>query len=339
MALSLMILFVAKNLMRAQNILCVDRDGSTGNPENFTDVWQFYQPVFDELGYDYDYYEVVDLEEDGPGWETMMNYSMVFWFTGEVWSGSGTMTINDDASLQQYLLAFDGKLLLSAQDYLWDRYQDCGVIPQNELPYYALGVTEVAQDVWQIEPPEAHDSANIVGSTGSYAEGLAFTVLDIFTEEVDDGLYIDQIIDHQGEDLMDVILPDPEGVSAIQFDAGTHKAIFSTVSLASIVDPEDRKEFIFRSIGWLHGTTGVAALKMEQTDVIIHPNPASEYIQIGCRYEMDEVWIMNSTGQVVDHFNVGHDRTKINTSDYSTGVYFVKVKTDNGTQTSRIIVE
>ena len=251
------------------------------------------------------------------------------------------MTLNDDASLQQYLLGFNGTLLLSAQDYLWDRYQDFGVIPQNEFPYYALGINEVGQDVWWIEPlePGAHDSANIVGSAGSYAEGLAFTVLDIFTEETDDGLYIDQILDHQGEDLMDIILPDPEGVPAIQFDAGTHKAIFSTVSLASIVDPAVRTDFIFRSIGWLHGTTGVTALKMDQTDIVVYPNPATTSVQIGCKYNMEEMWITNSTGQVVDHFDIGHNKTEINTSLYTTGIYFVKVKTDNGVITSKIIVE
>jgi hypothetical protein len=339
LALSLMLLFVATNFMSAQNILCVDRDGSFGSPDALTDDWQFLQPALDELGYDYDYFEVEDLALDGPDEATMAEYSMVFWFTGEAWSDGGTMTVNDEFSLLLYLQLDGGTLLLSAQDYLWDRYQDYGIFTTGMFPYDVLGITEVVQDVWQIEPPEFPDSANIVGSAGSFAEGMAFTVMDIYTEETDDGLYIDQIIDHQGEDLLEVIFPDPEGVAAYQFDAGTYKVIFSTMSYAAIVDPEDRMELIFRSIGWLHGTTGVSALKMDQTDIVVYPNPATTSVQIGCKSNMRELWIMNSTGQAVDHFTVDNRKIKINTSSYNPGIYFVEVKTDNGTITSKLIVK
>lgn len=335
LALSLMLLFVATNFLSAQQILCVDRDGSFEAVGVFTDDWQFLQPALDELGYDYDYFEVEDLTQDGPDAATMSDYSMVFWFTGEAWQNSGTMTINDEFNLMLYLQLDGGTLLLSSQDYLYDRYQSYGIFTTGMFPYDVLGITEVVQDVWNIEP----DTGNIVGSTGSFAEGMAFTVSDIYTEETDDGLYIDDIIQHQGEDLLEVIFPEPFGIGAYQYDAGTYKVIFSTVSYAAVVDPEHRKELIFRSIGWLHGTTGVTALKMEQTEILVYPNPATTSVQIGCKYIMEEMWIMNSTGQVVDYFDIGHNKIKINTSSYSTGIYFVKVKTDNGITTSRIIVE
>jgi hypothetical protein len=54
---------------------------------------------------------------------------------------------------------------------------------------------------------------------------------------------------------------------------------------------------------------------------------------------MDEVWIMNSTGQIVDHFVIGDNRIKIYTTSYSKGIYCAKVKTQNGIKTSKIIVE
>jgi hypothetical protein len=54
---------------------------------------------------------------------------------------------------------------------------------------------------------------------------------------------------------------------------------------------------------------------------------------------MDEMWIMNSTGQMVDHFMIGGNRIKINTASYSKGIYCVKVKTENGIKTSKLIVE
>ena len=339
MALLIVLFFAATNFINAQSILCVDRDGSFEAPDALTDDWQFLQPALDELGYDYDYFEVEDLTLDGPDEATMAEYSMVFWFTGEAWSGGGTMTVNDEFNLLLYLQLDGGTLLLSAQDYLWDRYPDFGTFTTGMFPYDVLGITEVVQDVWQIEPPEFPDSANIVGSAGSFAEGMAFTVIDIYTEETDDGLYIDNIIEHQGEDLLGIIFPDPEGIAAYQFDAGAYKVIFSTMSYAAIVDLEDRTELLFRSIGWLHGTTGVSTLKMDQTDIVVYPNPATTSVQIGCKYIMEEMWIMNSTGQVVDHFDIGHNKVKINISSYDTGIYFVEVKTDNGVITSKLVVE
>jgi len=290
----------------------------------------------DALGYDYDYYEVEDLTQDGPDLETMTEYSMIFWFTGEAWTGGETMTVNDESNLTQYLLGYNGTLLLSAQDYLWDRYQSYGVFGSSDFPYFALGLTEVLQDVWNIDTP---DTANCVGSMGSYAEGLSFAIQDIYTEETDDGLFIDQIIEHQGEDLIEILTPEPTGVSAYQFDGGTHKVIFSTASLAGITNLFDRTEFIFRSIGWLHGTTGFNDIKLEQTELLVHPNPASAFVQIGCEDTMEEIWIMNNSGQLVDHFNIGANEIKINTSTYGAGMYFAKVKTENGNTFSKFVVE
>jgi len=335
LALSIMLLFVATNFMNAQQILCVDRDGSFEAPGVYTDDWQFLQPALDELGYEYDYHEVQDLTQDGPDEETMSEYPIVFWFTGEAWTNSETMTLNDEFNILFYLLMNNGTLLLSSQDYLFDRYPEYGTFVEGMFPYDALGCVEVVQDVWNIEP----DTGNIVGVAGSCAEGMAFTVSDIYTEETDDGLYIDDFVQHKGEDLLEIIFPEPVGIGAYQYDAETFKIIFSTVSYAAIVDLENRKEILSRSINWLLGTSGVTALKMEQTEMLVYPNPATTSVQIGSKYNMEKMWIMSSTGQVVDHLNIDNNKIKINTSSYKPGIYFVKVKTDNGITTSRLIVE
>ncbi len=335
LVLSLMLLFIATNFMNAQEILCVDRDGSYEAPGVYTDDWQFLQPALDELGYEYEYFEVQDLAQDGPDEEFMSEYPIVFWFTGEGWSGSETMTTTDEFNILLYLQLDNGTLLLSSQDYLFDRYPDYGTFTEGMYPYDAFGCIEVVQDVWNIEP----DTGNIVGSAGSCAEGMAFTVLDIYTEETDDGLYIDNFVQHKGEDLLEIIFPDPVGIGAYQYDAGIYKIIFSTVSYAAIVDLEARKEILYRSINWLLGTSGVTAIQMEQTEMLVYPNPATTFVQIGCKHNMEEMWIMNSTGQVVDYLNIDNKKIKINTSTYLSGIYFVKVRTDNGITTSNLIVK
>jgi len=335
LALFLMLCFVATNFVTAQHILCVDRDGSFENPDIFTDDWQFLQPALDELANGYDYFEVQDLTLDGPDEATMANYPIVLWFTGEAWSGGVTMTDNDEFNLMLYLMLHNGSLLLSAQDYLYDRYPDAGTFSSGSFPHDILGLNEVAQDVWNIEP----DTGNIIGSVGSAAEGMAFTVKDIYTEETDDGLYIDEIISHQGEDLLEVVFPEPEGIGAYQYDDGSFRVIFSTISFAAVYDLEDRTELLNNSINWLLGVTKVAKITMEQTEMVVFPNPAAASVQIGCKDKINEMWIINSTGQVVDHFIVGDSKTKVNTSSYPAGLYLVKVKTENGIATEQLVVQ
>nr|NQU90048.1 T9SS type A sorting domain-containing protein [Bacteroidota bacterium] len=339
LALSLMLLLVATNYMSAQQILYVDRDGSFQSPDIYTDDWQFIQPALDEMWYEYEYYEVEDLALDGPDEAYMSDYPIVFWFTGEAWQNSETMTQNDEFNLLLYLQLDNGTLLLSSQDYLYDRYGSYGIFSSGEFPYDILGLNEVVQDVWNIELPNP-DTANILGVEGSCTEGMAFTVFDIYTEEVtDDGLYIDDFILHQGDDLLEIIFPDPNGIGAYQYDAGNYKLIFTTVSIAAIVDLDDRIDILNRSIAWLLGTTNTNAIKMEQTDMVVYPNPATTSVQIGCKHTMEEMWITNSTGQEVDHFNIDNNKFKINTAAYNPGIYFVKVKTENGFTLDRLIVE
>jgi len=113
--LSIIFLMMTANFGIAQQIICVDRDGSFQYPDDFTDDWQYLQPVLDALGYTYDYVEVTDLANDGPDGATMAPYNIAFWFTGEVWSDGETLTDNDEYEILLYLTLYGGNLLLSAQ--------------------------------------------------------------------------------------------------------------------------------------------------------------------------------------------------------------------------------
>ena len=115
--------------------------------------------------------------------------------------------------------------------------------------------------------------------------------------------------------------------------------IFSTISYAAVLGLDDTKDLFDRSIAWLLGTTGMAAITMEQTEMLVYPNPATTSVRIGCKDKMQELWIINTTGQIVDHINVDDYQTKLNIANYNTGIYFVKTKTDKGISTSRLIVD
>jgi hypothetical protein len=334
-ALFLMLFFVSFSFTSAQEILCVDRDGSFEAPDVFTDAWQYYQPVLDDLGYDYDYFEVEDLTQNGPDEATMSDYSVVFWFTGETWTDSQTMTSDDEFNLMLYLVMDGGRLLLSSQDYLYDRYLNYTSFSAGDFPYDVLGCVEVAQDLWHIEP----DTGNVVGAEGSFAEGMAFTVLDIYTEETDDGLYIDEFTEHLGADLLDMVYPEPFGCAAYMFDPGTHRSIFSTVSYAAIIDYDIRKDLMQRSFAWLLDATNIKERNTDKNVMLVYPNPATTLVRVGSKYEMEEMWIRSSNGQVVDHFpDMDGHKINVNTSGYQAGSYIIELMTEEGISTSTVIV-
>jgi len=321
----------------SQSILCVDRDGSFEAVDVYTDDWQFLQPAMDALGYPYTYFEVQDLTQNGPDLTTMNQYDIIFWFTGEAWTDSETMTNDDEFNLLLYLTLNNGKLLLSAQDYLYDRYSSAGTFDPGSFPYDALGCTEVVQDVWNIEP----DTGNVVGVAGSLAEGMHITVFDIYTElNADDGLYIDDFVQHQGQDMLEVVFPEPTGIGAYQFEGANFRTIFTTVSLAAIVDPMDLEEILDRSFAWLLGTTGINANNINSSgDMLIYPNPVKDITRVGCSQVMNEIWVINTTGQVVQHFTVGDYKTTLNVSGLNTGIYLIRAQTADGMVTSRMIVD
>ena len=333
--LSIIFLMMTANFSIAQQILCVDRDGSTENPGVFADDWEYLQPALDALGYTYDYVEVLELANDGPDAATMNSYNIAFWFTGEVWSDGETLTDNDEYEILLYLTLYGGNLLLSSQDFLWDKYNGITTFTPGSFPNDGLGLLEVEQDVWEIK----EDTGNIVGVDASCLAGFPFTIIDIYTEDDKDGLFIDGILETLGDNMMEMIYPEPLGFPATQWDAGTFKTIFSTVSLASIRDLDAREEVLDKSISWLLGTTGTTLVTMEQSDMLVYPNPATTSVRIGCKDIIEEIWVMNSIGQVVDHRNSDDYTVRINTSAYTSGIYFIRAITDKGTSTSRLIIE
>lgn len=333
--LAIPFLMMAANVGIAQQIIVVDRDGSTQYPDIFTDDWQYLQPAMDALGYTYDYVEVTDLANDGPDGATMSAYNVAFWFIGEVWSNGETLTDNDEYEILLYLTLYGGNLLLSSQDFLYDKYPDAGTLYPGEFPHDGLGLSEVVQDVWNIEP----DTGNIMGVDGSCIAGVPFTVFDIYTELDDDGLYIDDIVLTQGDHMMEVVYPDPIGYGATQWNSGTFRTIFSTISYAAILDSNDRKEVLEKSIAWLLGITGTTLVKMEQSDILVYPNPATTSVRVGCKDNIEELWVINNTGQIIDHINGDDHTVRINTSAYPAGIYFIRAVTAKGTSTSRLIVE
>ncbi|MCF8228189.1 MAG: T9SS type A sorting domain-containing protein [Bacteroidales bacterium] len=241
--ISFILVFILTGI--GQNILVVDRDGSAWTAD-FTDCWPYYEAALDANAYNYTYYEVMDGADDGPDLTTMMDHDVIIWYTGEVWSDDQTMTANDEANLRDYL-DDGGTLFFSGQDYLYDKFPAAGTLGPGDFPYDYLGVVEVAQDNWGVFSPDMGtiDGANVIG-------GYTFDVQDIFTSGRE-GLYIDEILDHDGDDAFIVTMPTPEGVGGIQFEWDAFKTVFTTVSFAAITDPDMQTQVLAEIVDWLAG--------------------------------------------------------------------------------------
>jgi hypothetical protein len=242
------------------DILLVDADGSAYYPDTvFTDVQAYFTDALTACGYTYDIWEKLSFPEDGPDHTVMELYDAVVWFTGEAWTGSQTLTANDETELGLYLDG-GGNLFLSAMDYFYDRYSSAGAFSPGQFPYDYLGVTSVNQDICNIIDP---DVGHADGYAGSVAEGLAYDLWDPYTvtkvaqqgknKGADDGLYIDELT-IAGDAVFDA---DSMGVHMVDIGAcqyeGTKgfKTVFTTVDFAGLVEGTNtRAELMCAIMDW-----------------------------------------------------------------------------------------
>jgi hypothetical protein len=326
----------AGSQIHAQTILCIDRDGSAYS-ENYTDTWPMIQQALDANGFTYDYIDIFSYDTViGQDVLDASLYDIVIWFTGETWQDGQTMRDEEEFNLILYQ-AFGGKLFLNAQDYLWDRYGSYGVFSDTEFPYSQLGIVEVEQDVINI--PDS-DTARFVGSAGSLADGLEIPVQDIFTSDTDEGLWIDKIVEHNGQDLYACLYPVVEdGPYALQYETEAFRTVFSTVEIAAVTDTALRAVLMGRIIDWLmYGTTGVDDVKhVDQSKLVMRPNPVIDYVNLGTFNPMEEVEIFNNQGQLVYQSDVNSKSIKVDLSHLTAGLYIVKAKTQQGIITEKLI--
>jgi hypothetical protein len=328
--------------LNAQTVLCVDRDWAGDTSSTYTDTWPMIKRALDAAGYTYEHWDVTDANPDSPDAAYMGDFDVVIWLTGEAWTGHETMGEGDEFELTLYMTLGGGKLFMNAQDWLYDVYPNAGTFTEGEFPYDMLGIVNVEQDVYHIEPGDPQsiaDSATFLGAPGSLAEGLAFPTRDIFTTDSDDGLYGDSIAEHLGQSLMTVQYPYiSPGPPAIQFETSYFRSVFTTIDVAAITDTIARNILVHRIIDWLEfGPTGVRDLKANDAELLIRPNPVSSLVDIGMIYPMEEVSVYSNQGQLVRHETTDRTSIKMDLSDLAPGMYVLKVKTLKGIVTSKLI--
>lgn len=69
----------------------------------------------------------------------------------------------------------------------------------------------------------------------------------------------------------------------------------------------------------------------------ISPNPAGNYTDINCGYQIKEIKLYNSSGRQVSQYSPNAYNVHLNLSDYPAGLYIVKIVTEKGSTTKKLV--
>jgi len=71
---------------------------------------------------------------------------------------------------------------------------------------------------------------------------------------------------------------------------------------------------------------------------VVYPNPARDQVTISSSQEMTRIMVLNYVGQLVLDSEVNQSKVVLNTSDYESGIYLVRIETENGVVTKRFAI-
>jgi hypothetical protein len=88
------------------------------------------------------------------------------------------------------------------------------------------------------------------------------------------------------------------------------------------------------SIDFVVGTPETA----EEVEYSIYPNPVTDQLNITSENEMIQVDIFNQLGQKVFSQVLKNNFFNLNTTGYNSGVYYVRITTENGIATEKVMI-
>ncbi len=82
---------------------------------------------------------------------------------------------------------------------------------------------------------------------------------------------------------------------------------------------------------------GIDQIENDKNKIIVYPNPAQDFVKIQSENNMQSVELYDLRGRLISNETVGIQNHEINISDLSKGVYLLKIKTNNSTETIRLV--
>lgn len=84
---------------------------------------------------------------------------------------------------------------------------------------------------------------------------------------------------------------------------------------------------------------GIGEYTVNDVTTKIFPNPATDNVTVECSKKMNDIQMINSIGQVVYSAVINEQQVILNTSGFNSGIYFLKVSTDAGTKTIKLMIQ
>ncbi|MBN2663154.1 MAG: T9SS type A sorting domain-containing protein [Bacteroidales bacterium] len=102
-------------------------------------------------------------------------------------------------------------------------------------------------------------------------------------------------------------------------------------------DFDDNNNYIEIPVSLTYTIAGID--RQSNIAVMTYPNPAYDFLNIQSNELINSVQIYSINGQVIKGVNVNSNNTRIDISNLQQGVYIVNINTENGTSTTKLIIE
>ncbi len=138
-----------------------------------------------------------------------------------------------------------------------------------------------------------------------------------------------------GETSTDIIIPSTEDGC---FDGNYARVNYQGewLEYADLIgEPWDINLFIFPI---LDGNVGLTDVELNSLSYV-YPNPAKNEVMLASSFSINKVEVVNVLGQVVFASDVNANSIKVNTSSFAAGSYVVKMYTESGVATKKLVVE
>ena len=91
--------------------------------------------------------------------------------------------------------------------------------------------------------------------------------------------------------------------------------------------------------GYIQGSSRIENIDNEEKSVDVFPNPANSEVNINCGYKMKTLQVFDEQGKRLFEKEVNAYNYQINLENYPTGTYLIKVQTNSGQTTKKVIKE
>jgi len=90
-----------------------------------------------------------------------------------------------------------------------------------------------------------------------------------------------------------------------------------------------------------HEGVGIEGPGIEVADskIKLYPNPANDLLNIVSSERIVDIKIFNQVGQMVEFIQTDNKHISVNTSGLLSGMYFVQVNTEKGTQVTKLLIQ